>query len=109
MGPRSAMTRVASSFTSSSSRSMALSSARTFSHGPQYVHYVNHLDPVPAFGGLSLLDGQTGGKGAVVHRFTDFNGGRVHALEAYLDRRQPFDELGTHRRVILAPQRIRDG
>jgi hypothetical protein len=63
--------------------------------GPQYVHYVNRLDPITMAGGLlslGLADGVAGGKGAVIHRFTDLNGGLVHNFDMFLRHRMPFDE-----------------
>ncbi|MEW6732928.1 MAG: hypothetical protein AB1489_16500 [Acidobacteriota bacterium] len=70
--------------------------AASYPDGPQYVHYVNRVDPVPALFGLGpfkkLFTGdRNAGKGAVVNRFTRF--GNVHGFEeTYLARRVPFDQ-----------------
>lgn len=69
------------------------SAAPSWPDGPQYVHYVNRLDPVP--GALGLGPGIPGvgnpGRDAVVHHFnepTDF-----HSFNTtYMDNRVPFEQ-----------------
>ena len=61
--------------------------------GPQYVHYVNRLDPVPSLFGLGPFPNPfvRAGRGAVVHRFNEND--NVHGFEAtYLPRRVPFEQ-----------------
>jgi hypothetical protein len=71
--------------------------ASSYPDGPQYVHYVNRVDPVPVLFGLGAFKGifsgdRAAGRGAVVHRFTTF-GGDLHGFEkVYLSRRVPFDQ-----------------
>jgi hypothetical protein len=74
--------------------------ATTYPDGPKYVHYVNNADPVPTLFGLGAsIDPvaflRDGGKGAVVHRFTDGNLNLVgnHSFEnMYMKHRVPFEE-----------------
>ncbi|HYN86265.1 MAG TPA: hypothetical protein VER32_13540 [Pyrinomonadaceae bacterium] len=59
--------------------------------GPQYVHYVNRLDPVSTLFGLGPVGNNLAapGRGAIVHRFTER--GDAHGFnETYLERRVPF-------------------
>lgn len=66
--------------------------APSYPDGPQYVHYVNRLDPIPGVFGLGPVTtpGTNPGRGAIVHRFTqkqDF-----HDFDTtYLSRRVDFD------------------
>jgi hypothetical protein len=70
--------------------------ASSYPDGPQYVHYINRVDPVPVLFGLGafkkLFSGdRDAGRGAVVQRFTNF--GDLHGFEeVYLPRRVPFDQ-----------------
>lgn len=70
--------------------------AGSYPDGPQYVHYVNRVDPVPSVFGLGsfkgIFDGdRKAGSNAVVHRFTDFSD--VHSLNGtYFSQRVPFDQ-----------------
>ncbi|HEX5709166.1 MAG TPA: hypothetical protein VFX96_17825 [Pyrinomonadaceae bacterium] len=66
--------------------------AGAYPNGPQYVHYVNRLDPVSTFFGLGPFRNNlvAPGRGAVVHRFTERDD--AHGFnETYLPRRVPFD------------------
>jgi hypothetical protein len=65
----------------------------SYTDGPQYVHYVNMADPVPA--ALGAGPGINTGKGAVVHRFWDNHErfGDNHSLDkTYLAHRVPFEQ-----------------
>lgn len=69
--------------------------AGSYPDGPQYVHYVNRVDAVPALVGLGpfrpLFGDRNAGAGAVVHRFTDFSD--THSLNGtYLSQRVPFEQ-----------------
>ncbi|HWS86713.1 MAG TPA: hypothetical protein VN282_07100 [Pyrinomonadaceae bacterium] len=67
--------------------------AAYYPNGPQYVHYVNRLDPVPGLFGLGPLASPLvhPGRGAVVHRFTSAHD--VHDFnDTYLSRRVPFEQ-----------------
>jgi hypothetical protein len=67
--------------------------AAYYPNGPQYVHYVNRLDPVPGLFGLGPVANPLvhPGRGAVVHRFTSTH--NVHGFdETYLQRRGPFEQ-----------------
>ena len=64
-----------------------------YPNGPQYVHYVNRLDPVPGLFGLGPVASPLvhPGRGAVVHRFTETH--NVHGFDdTYLPRRVPFEQ-----------------
>ncbi len=66
--------------------------AAYYPDGPQYVHYVNRLDPVPGLFGLGPFASPLvhPGRGAVVHRFTSTH--NVHGFDdTYLQRRVPFE------------------
>lgn len=67
--------------------------AGSYPNGPQYVHYVNRLDPVPGLFGLGPVANPlvNPGRGAVVHRFTETHD--VHGFDdTYLPRRVPFEQ-----------------
>jgi hypothetical protein len=69
------------------------SAAANYPDGPQYVHYVNGLDPVPGLFGLGPFASPLvhPGRGAVVHRFTSAH--NVHGFDdTYLQRRVPFEQ-----------------
>jgi len=67
--------------------------AAYYPDGPQYVHYVNRLDPVPGLFGLGPFATPFvhPGRGAVTHRFTSTHD--VHGFDdTYLSRRVPFEQ-----------------
>ena len=67
--------------------------AAYYPDGPQYVHYVNRLDPVPGLFGLGPFASPLvhPGRGAVTHRFTSTHD--VHGFDdTYLSRRVPFEQ-----------------
>ncbi|HWS54013.1 MAG TPA: hypothetical protein VN228_07800 [Pyrinomonadaceae bacterium] len=67
--------------------------AGSYPDGPRYVHYVNRFDPVSTLFGLGPFANPLvrPGRGAVVHRFAEFD--NAHGFDAtYLPRRVPFDE-----------------
>lgn len=66
------------------------SAAPSWPDGPQYVHYVNLLDPVPM--GLGLAPGfGNPGEGAVVRHFSESSD--FHSFNStYMDNRVPFDQ-----------------
>lgn len=67
--------------------------AANYPDGPQYVHYVNRLDPVPGLFGLGPFANPLvhPGRGAVTHRFTSTHD--VHGFDdTYLSRRVPFEQ-----------------
>jgi hypothetical protein len=73
--------------------------AAHFPDGPQYVHYVNNKDIVPTWFGQGNGKGvdewaRDGGKGAVIHRFSQGSGlNGTHGLgDVYLQHRVPFDQ-----------------
>ena len=67
--------------------------AGAYPNGPQYVHYVNRLDPVSTLFGLGPVANRlvAPGSGAVVRRFTERDD--AHGFnETYLSRRVPFEQ-----------------